>query len=135
MAGQDDLGPMADEKKPSKPPVSPFKNFFAGGFGGVCLVFVGHPLDTIKVRGRARAGDYKARCAPRENWGEIRLPERGLVNYHSRHTPRIKDPPRALMTEGRAQKRYRHHRARGKPAGACSISRHALRKGANLYRI
>ncbi|KAM8995088.1 mitochondrial carnitine/acylcarnitine carrier protein-like [Ara ararauna] len=31
-------------------PVSPVKNFFAGGFGGVCLVFVGHPLDTIKVR-------------------------------------------------------------------------------------
>lgn len=32
-------------------PISPVKNFFAGGFGGVCLVFVGHPLDTIKVRG------------------------------------------------------------------------------------
>ncbi|XP_029107536.1 mitochondrial carnitine/acylcarnitine carrier protein isoform X1 [Scleropages formosus] len=31
-------------------PVSPTKNFFAGGFGGVCLVFAGHPLDTIKVR-------------------------------------------------------------------------------------
>ncbi|NXC50939.1 MCAT protein, partial [Penelope pileata] len=31
-------------------PISPVKNFFAGGFGGVCLVFVGHPLDTIKVR-------------------------------------------------------------------------------------
>uniref|UniRef100_A0A7M4FGM5 Solute carrier family 25 member 20 n=1 Tax=Crocodylus porosus TaxID=8502 RepID=A0A7M4FGM5_CROPO len=31
-------------------PISPIKNFFAGGFGGVCLVFVGHPLDTIKVR-------------------------------------------------------------------------------------
>ncbi|KPP60942.1 mitochondrial carnitine/acylcarnitine carrier protein-like, partial [Scleropages formosus] len=30
-------------------PVSPTKNFFAGGFGGVCLVFAGHPLDTIKV--------------------------------------------------------------------------------------
>ncbi|XP_040263155.1 LOW QUALITY PROTEIN: mitochondrial carnitine/acylcarnitine carrier protein [Bufo bufo] len=30
--------------------ISPVKNFFAGGFGGVCLVFVGHPLDTIKVR-------------------------------------------------------------------------------------
>ena len=26
------------------------KNFFAGGFGGVCLVFSGHPLDLIKVR-------------------------------------------------------------------------------------
>lgn len=30
--------------------MSPFKNFLAGGFGGVCLVFAGHPLDTIKVR-------------------------------------------------------------------------------------
>jgi carnitine-acylcarnitine carrier protein, putative len=29
---------------------SPLKNFLAGGFGGVCLVFAGHPLDTIKVR-------------------------------------------------------------------------------------
>lgn len=26
------------------------KNFIAGGFGGTCLVFAGHPLDTIKVR-------------------------------------------------------------------------------------
>lgn len=26
------------------------KNFLAGGFGGTCLVFAGHPLDTIKVR-------------------------------------------------------------------------------------
>lgn len=26
------------------------KEFFAGGFGGSCLVLVGHPLDTIKVR-------------------------------------------------------------------------------------
>lgn len=29
---------------------SPVKNFLAGGFGGICLVFAGHPLDTIKVR-------------------------------------------------------------------------------------
>ncbi|XP_054166311.1 mitochondrial carnitine/acylcarnitine carrier protein-like [Oppia nitens] len=29
---------------------SPLKNFFAGGFGGMCLVSAGHPLDTIKVR-------------------------------------------------------------------------------------
>mmetsp|Transcript_15349 Transcript_15349/g.18617 ORF Transcript_15349/g.18617 Transcript_15349/m.18617 type:complete len:287 (+) Transcript_15349:75-935(+) len=26
------------------------KSFLSGGFGGICLVFVGHPLDTIKVR-------------------------------------------------------------------------------------
>ncbi|KAL8212800.1 UNVERIFIED_CONTAM: hypothetical protein K2H54_058793 [Gekko kuhli] len=38
------------QKRPSQAPISPVKNFFAGGFGGVCLVFVGHPLDTIKVR-------------------------------------------------------------------------------------
>ncbi|XP_012883516.1 PREDICTED: mitochondrial carnitine/acylcarnitine carrier protein [Dipodomys ordii] len=37
---------MAKEPKP----ISPLKNLLAGGFGGVCLVFVGHPLDTIKVR-------------------------------------------------------------------------------------
>ncbi|KAF7250058.1 Mitochondrial carnitine/acylcarnitine carrier protein [Varanus komodoensis] len=41
---------MAEQPKPSQAPISPLKNFFAGGFGGVCLVFVGHPLDTIKVR-------------------------------------------------------------------------------------
>lgn len=29
---------------------SPMKNFFAGGFGGICLVATGHPLDTVKVR-------------------------------------------------------------------------------------
>ncbi|XP_074644437.1 mitochondrial carnitine/acylcarnitine carrier protein-like [Tubulanus polymorphus] len=36
---------MAGEDK-----VSPIKSFFAGGFGGVCVVFTGQPLDTIKVR-------------------------------------------------------------------------------------
>merc|ERR1712226_431204 len=29
---------------------SPAKGFIAGGFGGVCVVLSGHPLDTIKVR-------------------------------------------------------------------------------------
>lgn len=28
---------------------SPGKDFLAGGFGGVCCVVAGHPLDTIKV--------------------------------------------------------------------------------------
>ncbi len=28
-----------------------FKNFLAGGVGGVCVVLTGHPLDTIKVAG------------------------------------------------------------------------------------
>ncbi|MBZ3884594.1 Mitochondrial carnitine/acylcarnitine carrier protein [Sciurus carolinensis] len=35
---------MADKPKT----ISPLKNFLAGGFGGMCLVFVGHPLDTVK---------------------------------------------------------------------------------------
>ncbi|KAH6929256.1 hypothetical protein HPB50_025376 [Hyalomma asiaticum] len=35
---------------PDKRKVSPVKDFFAGGFGGICLIFAGHPLDTIKVR-------------------------------------------------------------------------------------
>lgn len=30
--------------------VSPIKYFLSGGFGGVCTVISGHPLDTIKVR-------------------------------------------------------------------------------------
>ncbi|KAG7208288.1 hypothetical protein KM043_014530 [Ampulex compressa] len=30
--------------------VSPFKYFLSGGFGGICTVVAGHPLDTIKVR-------------------------------------------------------------------------------------
>lgn len=34
----------------STPQPSLIKNFIAGGFGGTCLVFAGHPLDTIKVR-------------------------------------------------------------------------------------
>ena len=28
---------------------SPLKGFVAGGFGGICVVLSGHPLDTIKV--------------------------------------------------------------------------------------
>lgn len=30
--------------------ISGVRNFFAGGFGGVCGVTIGHPFDTIKVR-------------------------------------------------------------------------------------
>ena len=29
--------------------ISGVRNFFAGGFGGVCGVTIGHPFDTIKV--------------------------------------------------------------------------------------
>ncbi|XP_026756082.1 congested-like trachea protein [Galleria mellonella] len=30
--------------------ISPVKYFLSGGFGGVCTVLAGHPMDTIKVR-------------------------------------------------------------------------------------
>lgn len=40
---------MAEESKP-KQPTSILKGTLSGGFGGMCLVAVGHPLDTIKVR-------------------------------------------------------------------------------------
>ncbi|XP_060750793.1 mitochondrial carnitine/acylcarnitine carrier protein isoform X2 [Tachysurus vachellii] len=33
--------------------ISPVKNFVAGGFGGACLLFTGHPLDTIKTQPKA----------------------------------------------------------------------------------
>lgn len=36
---------MANETK-----TSPVKYFISGGFGGICTVIAGHPLDTIKVR-------------------------------------------------------------------------------------
>lgn len=39
-----------DSSAPQPKTNSVFKNFIAGGFGGTCLVFAGHPLDTIKVR-------------------------------------------------------------------------------------
>lgn len=33
---------MAEKQK-----TSPLKSFLAGGFAGTCLVFTGHPLDTV----------------------------------------------------------------------------------------
>ncbi|XP_073822729.1 carnitine/acylcarnitine carrier protein colt, mitochondrial [Musca autumnalis] len=36
---------MSEEKK-----ANPAKSFLSGGFGGICTVISGHPLDTIKVR-------------------------------------------------------------------------------------
>ncbi|XP_003382431.1 PREDICTED: mitochondrial carnitine/acylcarnitine carrier protein-like [Amphimedon queenslandica] len=44
MAAQEG-GESTVKKRPSG-----IKNFIAGGVGGVCVVLVGHPLDTIKVR-------------------------------------------------------------------------------------
>jgi hypothetical protein len=45
---------IMSEEKPvimsEKKPVNPVKYFLSGGFGGVCTVAAGHPLDTIKVR-------------------------------------------------------------------------------------
>lgn len=32
--------------------------FTAGGFGGICTVISGHPLDTIKVRLQTMPGEY-----------------------------------------------------------------------------
>lgn len=40
-----DVPSQEQEKK-----VNPMKSFFTGGFGGICNVLCGHPLDTIKVR-------------------------------------------------------------------------------------
>eukprot|EP00277_Geminigera_cryophila_P006022 CAMPEP_0179431556 /NCGR_PEP_ID=MMETSP0799-20121207/16419_1 /TAXON_ID=46947 /ORGANISM="Geminigera cryophila, Strain CCMP2564" /LENGTH=301 /DNA_ID=CAMNT_0021208551 /DNA_START=26 /DNA_END=931 /DNA_ORIENTATION=+ len=39
---------MADETTTKQPGM--LKSFLCGGVGGICLVLVGHPLDTIKVR-------------------------------------------------------------------------------------
>jgi solute carrier family 25 carnitine/acylcarnitine transporter 20/29 len=36
-------------KMSEKKSVNPVKYFISGGFGGVCTVVAGHPLDTIKV--------------------------------------------------------------------------------------
>lgn len=40
---------MSEENQSEKKQVSPVKYFLSGGFGGVCTVVTGHPLDTIKV--------------------------------------------------------------------------------------
>lgn len=44
--------PVVEKKsaKMSAKQPGPLKSFFAGGGGGICLVLVGHPLDTIKVK-------------------------------------------------------------------------------------
>lgn len=39
---------MSDDESGQK--IDPLKNFLAGGAGGACLVLIGHPPDTIKVR-------------------------------------------------------------------------------------
>ncbi len=41
---------MTETAEPHVKPPGLLKSFIAGGVGGVCLVSVGHPFDTIKVR-------------------------------------------------------------------------------------
>jgi len=40
----------AAAKPAAAKPESGLKSFLSGGFGGVCIVLVGHPLDLVKVR-------------------------------------------------------------------------------------
>ena len=40
---------VAETQKKQARSTSGVKNFLAGGFGGICCVVSGHPLDTIKV--------------------------------------------------------------------------------------
>ena len=47
MADQE-LAVVESPKKQTRS-TSGIKNFLAGGFGGICCVVSGHPLDTIKV--------------------------------------------------------------------------------------
>ena len=49
MADQElELAVVESPKKQTRS-TSGVKNFLAGGFGGICCVVSGHPLDTIKV--------------------------------------------------------------------------------------
>lgn len=48
MAEQE-LAVVESPKKQTRS-TSGIKNFLAGGFGGICCVVSGHPLDTIKVQ-------------------------------------------------------------------------------------
>lgn len=43
----------SDSSIPVAKPESALKSFISGGFGGVCCVLVGHPLDLVKVRMQA----------------------------------------------------------------------------------
>ncbi|XP_055902311.1 congested-like trachea protein [Eupeodes corollae] len=41
---------MSSQEAAPEQKVNPIKSFISGGFGGICNVLSGHPLDTIKVR-------------------------------------------------------------------------------------
>lgn len=45
---------VAEAPKKQTRSTSGVKNFLAGGFGGICCVVSGHPLDTIKVHSNER---------------------------------------------------------------------------------
>ena len=49
MADQELELPVVESPKKQTRSTSGVKNFLAGGFGGICCVVSGHPLDTIKV--------------------------------------------------------------------------------------
>lgn len=55
MASNQETVPKKLATQQQAPTNSIAKNFVAGGFGGTCLVFAGHPLDTIKVRLQTQA--------------------------------------------------------------------------------
>ncbi|KAJ9070332.1 carnitine transporter [Entomophthora muscae] len=64
MTGQT-IGSEAESKgftpEVKKRDFSGSKAFLSGGFGGICLVLVGHPLDLIKVRMQTSAvGEFKS---------------------------------------------------------------------------
>jgi solute carrier family 25 carnitine/acylcarnitine transporter 20/29 len=58
------MSKTSSDSEPSKKNVDPFKDFIAGGVGGVFLVIIGHPPDTIKVR---------LQTMPRPKQGEVPL--------------------------------------------------------------
>lgn len=51
-AGEEALAPKATTTYPG------LKSFLAGGLGGMCLVFVGHPFDLVKVRLQTSKGEF-----------------------------------------------------------------------------
>lgn len=53
-----EVGAKVDITLKKNKELSSFANFLAGGFGGMCLVIVGHPLDLIKVKMQT-GGHYK----------------------------------------------------------------------------
>lgn len=49
-----------DTGKVEKEAPAAWRSFVSGGFGGVCLVLVGHPLDLVKVRLQAGVHQYNS---------------------------------------------------------------------------